>query len=191
MEDLSAHLSKETESKLQSLSKSCEDLRLELATDMQRSGTAWRQLETKVTELETAFRTEVRERKELQTELRRSVDAEILAREEAIAMEKRAREASDAQLDEVYKVNLLEERAQRALCIEDCRKDLATIKGRLAEDGARRDHEAAERQFELQKIDTAMAELHRDRSADVARLRDALDQVRHEVVEGSRSLKEE
>ena len=26
-----------------------------------------------------------------------------------------------------------------------------------------------------------MAELHRDRSADVARLRDALDQVRHEA----------
>ncbi|OLQ14305.1 hypothetical protein AK812_SmicGene1580 [Symbiodinium microadriaticum] len=147
----------------------------------QRSGTAWRQLEGKVTELEAAVRTEVRDRKELQAELKRALDAEVLAREEGLATEKRSRESSNAQMDELLKVSLLEERTQRGLCIEDCRKDLAAVKfppshgkdddmeGRLAEEGARRDHDTAERQFELQKLETALADLHRERSADVSR----------------------
>ncbi|CAE6926337.1 unnamed protein product, partial [Symbiodinium sp. KB8] len=127
-EDLGSHLSKEAEARLTGLAKSCDDLRLELASDMQRSGTAWRQLEGKVTELEAAVRTEVRDRKELQAELKRALDAEVLAREEGLATEKRSRESSNAQMDELLKVSLLEERTQRGLCIEDCRKDLAAVK---------------------------------------------------------------
>jgi len=190
-EDLGSHLSKEAEARLQGLAKSCDDLRLELASDMQRSGTFWRQLEGKVTELESAVRTEVRDRKELQAELKRTLDAEVLAREEGLATEKRSREASNAQLDELLKVSLLEERTQRGLCIEDCRKDLAAVKGRLAEEGARRDHDTAERQFEIQKLETTLADIHRERSADVSRLRDTLEHVRGEFLEGSKALKEE
>eukprot|EP00439_Symbiodinium_sp_Y106_P026373 s145_g3.t1 len=173
---------KPAEARLQGLAKSCDDLRLELASDMQRSGTFWRQLEGKVTELESAVRTEVRDRKELQAELKRTLDAE-----EGLATEKRSREASNAQLDELLKVSLLEERTQRGLCIEDCRKDLAAVKGRLAEEGARRDHDTAERQ----KLETTLADIHRERSADVSRLRDTLEHVRGEFLEGSKALKEE
>eukprot|EP00931_Biecheleriopsis_adriatica_P117518 TRINITY_DN93022_c0_g1_i1.p1 TRINITY_DN93022_c0_g1~~TRINITY_DN93022_c0_g1_i1.p1 ORF type:complete len:2197 (-),score=654.97 TRINITY_DN93022_c0_g1_i1:112-6702(-) len=191
VEDADGRHVKDTEAKLGVLSKWCEELSSNASQEVQKTEQVCRALENRATEVEATLRQEVRERREIDTELRSALDAEVSAREEAVGAEKRAREAGDLQQDELCKAAAAEERSQRQLFMEHCSKDLATIRVHLAEEAARRDDEKGQNGLTLQKIRSEISELASQRMSDTALTRESCDQLRNEIEELGKQHRED
>lgn len=183
--------SKDSDSQLKALSKLCEELQGVADAEAQKTEHSFRNLEVKATELEGLLRTEIRERKDVGVGLQQAIDAEASQRDEAVAAERRAREASDLQQDELSKAACQEERGQRQLFMESCTKDIASVKIAMAEEVARRSDEKGQLGLALQKLRTDLAELQSLRAADTGSVRETCDKLYEDLQELGKAQKED
>jgi len=191
LEDGEVRRAKELENSVDVLTKTCGEIRTEAADQAQRSEQIWRNVENRAGEVEALFRSESRDRKELINELQRAIDQEVANREEAVATERRAREAGDINQDELCKIAIQDERAQRLLVMEQLNKEAAVLRAQLSEEASRRDDEKGHANLTLQKIRADLAEITSLRAADQSLARESLEQVQVELQEMGKLQKEE
>eukprot|EP00930_Biecheleria_cincta_P066726 TRINITY_DN5298_c0_g3_i1.p1 TRINITY_DN5298_c0_g3~~TRINITY_DN5298_c0_g3_i1.p1 ORF type:complete len:2213 (-),score=650.15 TRINITY_DN5298_c0_g3_i1:79-6645(-) len=182
---------KDADSQLKALFKLCEELQGVADAEAQKTEHSFRNLEGKATELEGLLRTEIRERKDLGVGLQQAIVAEASQRDEAVAQERRAREAADLQQDELSKTACQEERGQRQLFMESCTKDIASVKLAMAEEVSRRSDDKSQLGLALHKLRTDLAELQSLRATDIGSVRETCEKLHDELQELGKAQKED
>merc|ERR1719482_1382477 len=104
---------KEVDTKLADLLERCEGNRDGVVAEALKRETENRNLEQKALELQGLLSSELKERRTMDADLRKYLDAEIAGRDEAIAIERRARESGDLLLAESWKAAVQDERQSR------------------------------------------------------------------------------
>merc|ERR1719379_3225346 len=94
---------KEIDMRLADLRERTESNHDAIAAEALKRETECRNLEQKAIELQGLISVESKERQTMDADLRKYLDAEILARDESVAAERRARETGDLQLADAYK----------------------------------------------------------------------------------------
>jgi len=162
-----------------------------LAAEALKRETECRNLEQKAIELQGLLSVESKERQTMDADLRKYLDAEILARDESVAAERRARETGDLQLADAYKAAVRDERETREGELADVAKDLLGVKTRLAEENGKREDERSQQHLAIEKLRADIAELEGERKVDVVAMREAFGQVSEELKSAQRARKED
>ncbi len=124
---------------------------------------------------------EIEERRAAYAELRKDLDTEALARDEALAAERRCREVGDLQVVESWKAAVREEREAREGDVALAARELLGIQTQLAEGNAKREDERSQQHLALHKVRADSTELKGERRVDVVAMREAMGQVTEEL----------
>ncbi|CAE8651974.1 unnamed protein product [Polarella glacialis] len=167
------------------------ELRADCSSEVKRQEEVWRSIEGRTAEVEALVRLEVKNRRVDAAETQQVLDAEATLREESIAVERRAREASIFQAAEMFKVAAHEERSQRSAFLEQTNKDFAFLKSQLAEEVSRREDERGHGSVVFQKLRTDFSELLNEKRSDTLTMREAHEQLQLELQEVMKLRKED
>merc|ERR1719199_2101023 len=182
---------KEVDTKLADLLERCEGNRDGLAAEALKRETENRNLEQKALELQGLLSSELKERRSMDADLRKYLDAEIASRDESVASERRARESGDLQLAESWKAAVRDEREAREGEVAQVARELVAIKTQLLEETGKREDERSQQHLTIQKMRTDLTELQGERKVDVAAMREAFGQVTEELKIAQRARKED
>merc|ERR1719443_1962999 len=182
---------KDVDTQLADLLASTDGNRDAIAAEALKRETECRNLEQKAIELQGLLSVESKERQTMDADLRKYLDAEILARDESVAAERRAREAGDLQIADAWKSAVRDERETREGELADVAKDLLGIKTRLAEDIGKREDERSQQHLAMEKLRSDIAELEAERKVAAVAMREAFGQVSEELKSAQRARKED
>merc|ERR1719379_620809 len=160
---------KEVDVRLADLRDNTEANRDAIAAEVLKRETECRNLEQKALELQGLLSVEAKERQAMDADLRKYLDAEILARDESVSAERRARETGDLQLADAWKAAVRDERETREGELADVAKDLLGVNTRLAEENGKREDERSQQHLATEKLRSDIAELEGERKVDVSR----------------------
>lgn len=158
-----------------------EDCRNGLAAEAQQRDVEVRTLEQRAVDLEATLRAEIKERRDVCVELKKGLEAESTVREEAVAAERRAREAADAAVEDHARGTGREERSAREAAVSQVSQDVLMLKSHVIDEIARHDEERSGLTDALQRLRSDVAEILGERKVDGAAQRDSLEHLRAEV----------
>jgi len=182
---------KELDSQMSTMTAKVEESRAGLATEAQQRDAEVRVLEQRAIESEAMLRAEIKERRDMCLELKKGLEAEAAVREDAVATEKRAREAADGHVEDHQKSMLREERGSREAAMSQVSQDLLTLKTQIMEEIGRFEDERGNQNANIHKLRTDVAEILGERRVDSSTQRDGLEQLRAEVLAVTGTRKED
>lgn len=182
---------KELDSQMSTMTAKVEECRAGLATEAQQRDAEVRVLEQRAIESEAMLRAEIKERRDMCLELKKGLEAEAAVREDAVAAEKRAREAADGQVEDHQKSTLREEKGSREAAMSQVSQDLLTLKMQIMEEIGRFEDERGGQNANIHKLRTDVAEILGERKVDSSIQRDGLEQLRAEVLAVTGTRKED
>jgi len=189
--DADARRAKDVDVRLADLLDRCDTTRGDLAGEAQRRETEIRNLEQHRLELQGLLANEMKERQDMDADLRKDIAMEVQAREASVDGERLSRESGDLQGASQAKAATRDEREAREAEAAQTSKELVGIKALISEETGRREDERSQQHVVIQKIKADLSELHGERKVDVVAMREAFGQVTEELKVAQRARKED
>jgi len=182
---------KEVDMTLANLTDKCDTTRADLANETARRETDLRNLEQRTLETQGLLSAEMKERRDMDSDLRKDLASEVLARDAAVEAQQREREAGDMQVANSMKAMIRDERETREAECAQSAKEFVAVKTQIAEESGHREDERSQQHLLMQKLSADIAELHGERKVDVVAMREAFGQVSEELKVAQRARKED
>jgi len=182
---------KEADVRLSTLSERLEESHAALSSEAMKRETGVRNLEQRVAEIHNLVSADAKESSESAADLRKSIAVEIGASIDAIAAERRLREAADMQGVEAWKASIRDERETREAELLQFSRETAALKLQLANEAGKREDERSASHQVIQMLKVDLAEIHGERKVDVVAMREAFGQVSDELKAAQRSRKDD
>jgi len=189
--DSEARRAKEVDMSVANLTDFGELTRADLANETARRETDLRNLEQRVLETQGLLSAEMKERRDMDADLQKNLDSELVARDAALEGERRARESGDLQGASGWRAAVRDERETREAEAAQIAKEFVGVKTTIAEEAGRREDERSQQHLVIQKVRADIAELHGERKVDVVAMREAFGQVAEELKVAQRARKED
>jgi len=189
--DGEARRAKEVDMTLANLTDKTDSTRADLANETLKRETDLRNLEQRTLEVQGLLSAEMKERRDMDADLRKDILAESASREAANDAERRARESGDLQVANTWKAALRDERESREAEGAQIAREFTSVKTQMAEENGQREDERSQQHLVIQKIKSELAELQGERKVDVVSMREAFGQVTEELKVAQRARKED
>jgi len=189
--DVDSRRVKDVDMTIANLTERCDTNRDDLANLTTKTITETRHLEQRCLEVQGLFQAEMQERRNMDTDLRKSLDSEAALRDAAVDGERRAREAGDLHGINEWKAAVRDERDAREAINAHSASEFTAVKAQIAEETGHREDERSQQHLVLQKAQADVSELKGERKVDVVAMREAFGQVSEELKVAQRARKED